>query len=203
MGGADHIGIGADYCGIDMWVIESIPRTSYCWMVGSDLRKNLLLRRCVWFFFSTPEGLEDVSKYPVILEALLDSGWTEAELRKIVGLNMLRVMQDVEAVSSMSDFFNIFWLWSIYIAVSVIKMNSINRWSRVVECQSGSRIVFLKTISSLGNFSNGNTEPFLAFYYWSFTIFSGKSARNTCFQFHKFLFFFNSLLFIRCRRVPG
>ncbi|CAG0916619.1 unnamed protein product [Notodromas monacha] len=47
-----------------------------------------------------PEGLEDVSTYPKVLEALLNAGWSELEVRKVTGLNMLRVMRQVQKVSS-------------------------------------------------------------------------------------------------------
>ena len=43
-----------------------------------------------------PEGLEDVSSYPRLLSALADRGWSEADLRKLTGENMLRVLQDSE-----------------------------------------------------------------------------------------------------------
>lgn len=38
-----------------------------------------------------PEGLEDVSKYPDLVAELLRRGWTDAEVRKLVGENILRV----------------------------------------------------------------------------------------------------------------
>ena len=47
----------------------------------------------------TPTGLEDVSKYPNLFEKLLNSGWSELELRKLAGGNILRVLQEVENVS--------------------------------------------------------------------------------------------------------
>jgi len=51
--------------------------------------------------FSTPQGLEDVSKYPQLLAALLeDSSWDEEDLKKLAGLNLLRVFRAVEEVGS-------------------------------------------------------------------------------------------------------
>lgn len=53
------------------------------------------------FFFSdrTPQGLEDVSKYPYLFAELLqDPTWTEEDLRKLAGLNFLRVFRQVEKV---------------------------------------------------------------------------------------------------------
>lgn len=48
---------------------------------------------------SLPLGLEDVSTYPALFAELLSRGYTEEELEKIAGLNMLRVMSGMEEVS--------------------------------------------------------------------------------------------------------
>jgi membrane dipeptidase len=48
---------------------------------------------------TVPVGLEDVSTYPALLAELSRRGWTEAELRKLVGENFLRVMRDAEAAA--------------------------------------------------------------------------------------------------------
>ena len=44
-----------------------------------------------------PHGLEDVSGYPNLLKALLKRGYSEAEVRGIMGENTLRVLRKVEA----------------------------------------------------------------------------------------------------------
>jgi membrane dipeptidase len=44
---------------------------------------------------SVPRGLEDVSKMPVLTAALLKRGYTEQDLRKIMGENFLRVVRIV------------------------------------------------------------------------------------------------------------
>ncbi|MCE2941566.1 MAG: dipeptidase [Gemmatimonadota bacterium] len=64
--GADHVGIGGDFDGIDTVI----------------------------------EGLEDVSKYPGLFAELARRGWTEADLRKLAGENILRVMSTAERVSA-------------------------------------------------------------------------------------------------------
>ncbi|KAJ9600120.1 hypothetical protein L9F63_009596, partial [Diploptera punctata] len=47
----------------------------------------------------TPEGLEDVSSYPTLFAALIGTGkWSIEDLKKLAGLNFLRVMQEVEKV---------------------------------------------------------------------------------------------------------
>jgi membrane dipeptidase len=43
-----------------------------------------------------PEGLEDVSKFPDLIAALMDRGWSDKNLAKLSGRNFIRVMRDVE-----------------------------------------------------------------------------------------------------------
>jgi len=47
----------------------------------------------------TPAGLEGVDKYPALLEELARRGWSDADLAKVAGGNMLRVMREAEAVA--------------------------------------------------------------------------------------------------------
>ncbi|KAJ4427423.1 hypothetical protein ANN_25045 [Periplaneta americana] len=55
------------------------------------------------FYSVTPQGLEDVSKYPQLLAALLeDPTWSEEDLKKLAGLNLLRVFRAVEESESPS-----------------------------------------------------------------------------------------------------
>jgi membrane dipeptidase len=46
-----------------------------------------------------PFGMEDATKLPKITEALLQKGYSESDVRKILGENTLRVMTEVERVS--------------------------------------------------------------------------------------------------------
>ena len=46
-----------------------------------------------------PEGMEDCSKLPKITEALLRKGYSEGDIRKILGENTLRIMEQAERVS--------------------------------------------------------------------------------------------------------
>lgn len=67
--GPDHVGIGGDYDGVT----------------------------------SVPKGLEDVSKYPDLFDKLAEEGngyepWTADELKKLAGLNLIRVFKDVERI---------------------------------------------------------------------------------------------------------
>ena len=46
-----------------------------------------------------PEGLTDVTCFPVLFAALLDRGWSEADCARLAGGNLLRVMREVEAAA--------------------------------------------------------------------------------------------------------
>ena len=47
-----------------------------------------------------PDGLEDVSTYPALLEALADRGWSAEDLGKLTCRNVLRVLRAVEDVAA-------------------------------------------------------------------------------------------------------
>ena len=47
-----------------------------------------------------PDGITGVDAYPRILAALMVNGWSEADIRKLAGDNMLRVMRAIEAVAA-------------------------------------------------------------------------------------------------------
>jgi membrane dipeptidase len=47
----------------------------------------------------TPVGLDGVDKFPRLLEELARRGWSDAELAKVAGANLLRVLRGAEAVS--------------------------------------------------------------------------------------------------------
>jgi membrane dipeptidase len=51
-------------------------------------------------FTGPPEGLEDVSKYPDLLVELRRRGYTPDEIKKVAGLNLLRVMRGTEQVAA-------------------------------------------------------------------------------------------------------
>jgi membrane dipeptidase len=64
--GAEHVGIGSDFDGID----------------------------------TVPVGLEDVSKFPDLLAELARRGWSDADLGRVAGGNLLRVLREAEAVAA-------------------------------------------------------------------------------------------------------
>jgi membrane dipeptidase len=48
---------------------------------------------------SVPKGMEDASKLPDLVRELAQRGYSEQDLKKILGGNLIRVMREVEAVS--------------------------------------------------------------------------------------------------------
>ena len=51
-------------------------------------------------FRGPPEGLEDVSCYPALLAELVRRGYSKEEIKKVAGLNLIRVLKQAEKVSS-------------------------------------------------------------------------------------------------------
>ena len=49
---------------------------------------------------SLPIGLKDVSSYPSLVQGLLDRGYSETDIAKLLGENLLRVWTEVEAYAS-------------------------------------------------------------------------------------------------------
>jgi membrane dipeptidase len=47
-----------------------------------------------------PKGLEDVSRYPYLFAELIRRGWSDADLKKLAGGNLIRTMTEAEAVSA-------------------------------------------------------------------------------------------------------
>ncbi len=64
--GVEHIGIGADFDGNDLW----------------------------------PVRLSDVSMYPNLFAELIRRGWSDADLKKLAGENLLRALERAEAVAA-------------------------------------------------------------------------------------------------------
>jgi membrane dipeptidase len=46
-----------------------------------------------------PEGLEDVSDFPALFDELIRRGWSDGDLRKLAGQNVLRAMRQAEATA--------------------------------------------------------------------------------------------------------
>ena len=46
-----------------------------------------------------PDGLEDTSKFPFLFAELIHRGWSDADLTKLAGENLLRAFRRAEQVS--------------------------------------------------------------------------------------------------------
>jgi membrane dipeptidase len=46
---------------------------------------------------TVPQGLEDVSKFPELFAELIRRGWSDSDLKKLAGQNLLRVLRSAEA----------------------------------------------------------------------------------------------------------
>ena len=47
-----------------------------------------------------PQGLEGVDRYPALLAEMMRRGWSDADVAKLAGLNVLRVMEQAELVAA-------------------------------------------------------------------------------------------------------
>jgi membrane dipeptidase len=47
-----------------------------------------------------PQGLEGVDRYPALLAEMMRRGWTDSDVAKLAGLNVLRVMEQAEQVAA-------------------------------------------------------------------------------------------------------
>jgi membrane dipeptidase len=49
---------------------------------------------------ATPVGLEDVATFPVLLAELIRRGWSDGDVKRVAGLNLLRVLREAERVAA-------------------------------------------------------------------------------------------------------
>ena len=50
-------------------------------------------------FDNPPRGLDDVASYPALMAELLKRGYSEDDIKKVAGLNLVRVLRETERVS--------------------------------------------------------------------------------------------------------
>ena len=53
--------------------------------------------------YRVANGLDDVSKYPDLFAELIKRGWSNLDLQKLAGRNVIRVFQQVEQVNNLED----------------------------------------------------------------------------------------------------
>jgi membrane dipeptidase len=49
---------------------------------------------------AAPTGLEDVAAFPRLVAELLRRGWSDGDVKRVIGLNVLRVMREAERVAA-------------------------------------------------------------------------------------------------------
>jgi membrane dipeptidase len=81
--GTDHVGIGSDF-------LEGATLEEYKYLIKSY--KPEAVPKWPWVF---PEGIRSVSDFPNITKGLVDKGYSEEEIKGILGGNFLRVFKQV------------------------------------------------------------------------------------------------------------
>ena len=85
-----------------------------------------------------PYGMEDATKLPKITDALLKRGFSEGDVKKILGENTLRVMAEVERVSrEIKDPSSGKVIRRIATTVGVVKVTDVDDISAVATTVSG------------------------------------------------------------------
>lgn len=86
MVGIDHVGIGTDFT-------EGQPREWFDWILTGKSKKGPALS--LEHPLVNPEGIQSAKDFPNLTAALLTRGFSDTDVRKIMGLNFLRVFQEV------------------------------------------------------------------------------------------------------------
>ncbi len=79
--GPEHIGLGADFC-----------HYGWEWTALSWARSNMPERR-----YKFPDGIEDTTKWKNVTRGLIDRGYSDEEIRGILGGNYLRVLNNIQS----------------------------------------------------------------------------------------------------------
>jgi membrane dipeptidase len=89
--GIDHVGLGPD-------LLENWPKERYdsIWGGGQNLGNQMIS-------FEYPKGFESISKIPELKNLLLDQGYSNDDISKILGGNLVRVFRSVWKQSSRSN----------------------------------------------------------------------------------------------------
>ncbi|KAL6093882.1 hypothetical protein STEG23_018027 [Scotinomys teguina] len=87
--------------------IRAVPGSAFIG-IGGDLmaphnQDPHLGTLCKFLSLRFPQGLEDVSTYPVLTEELLRQGWNEQELERVLRGNLLQVFRHMEQVQGKKD----------------------------------------------------------------------------------------------------
>jgi membrane dipeptidase len=91
--GIDHVGLGIDYYEYQAGVASDADASKmYEWLISSGTWSKSAYPAPPWYY---PEGIELPEKLPNLTKALIAKGFSELDIRKILGLNFLRVFKEV------------------------------------------------------------------------------------------------------------
>lgn len=103
--GADHAGIGLDLCEGHYWTREQVleeRRILKQWLFPvakqrEEAEEEFLRsgRDRLYYYEASMPWLKSVAQMPLITEALFQRGYSEHEVRKIMGENFMRVFKTV------------------------------------------------------------------------------------------------------------
>ena len=86
MVGIDHVGVGTDFT-------EGQPRKWFDWILTGKSKKGPALS--LDHPLTNPEGIQHAADFPNITAALLSRGLAHSDIRRIMGLNFMRLFEEV------------------------------------------------------------------------------------------------------------
>lgn len=84
--GIDHVGIGTDFT-------DNQPKAFFDWITAGRSKKKAFMD--VDYPVIYPEGFRNPADFPNLTQALLEKGYAESDVKKILGENMLRLFKEV------------------------------------------------------------------------------------------------------------
>jgi membrane dipeptidase len=91
--GIDYVGLGIDYYEYQAGVASDADATKmYDWLISSGTWSKSAYPAPPWYY---PEGIELPEKLPNLTKAFVEKGFSDQDIKKILGLNFLRVFKQV------------------------------------------------------------------------------------------------------------
>ena len=84
--GVDHVSIGTDFT-------EGQPESFFTWVLVGKSRKGPIAE--VDYPIVNPEGIRSSAEFPNITRTLLSRGYSESEIKKIMGENLMSLFETV------------------------------------------------------------------------------------------------------------
>lgn len=91
--GIDYVGLGLDYYEYQAGVAsDADAKKMYDWLIASGTWSRNAYPPPPWYY---PEGIELPEKFPNLTASLIKKGFSDQDIKKILGLNFLRVFKTV------------------------------------------------------------------------------------------------------------